>query len=213
MQPPRTRIVVATAVIAAFATGVSTTAQAATPNSVAAITATGYLTPASAGDFARALRQQIAADVTAGRRPGSSPLFGGLVSMASATAAPAPVTPQYALNILPINTLDDSGAPDSALLLVVDQDNSKAFQADLASADGVAKVAVPAGHRYTVLMGNFVFNDQGYVTREELVSTTDVPVPDHAAVPPGPPCTTAPPSTAGGSWAARARRALSWLES
>lgn len=146
-------------------------------------TATGYLTPASAADFTRALRRQIAADVTAGRKPGSSPLFGGLVSMASATATPTPVTPQYALNILQINTLDDTGAPDFALLLVVNQDNSKAFNADMFSVGGVAKAAVPAGH-YTVLMGNFVFNDLGYVTRQELVSATDVRVSAHGAVPP-----------------------------
>lgn len=141
-----------------FAAGATPTAPpGVTLTSTTATTATGYLTAHSAAQFAAGLRAAIGADVRAGHKPGTGALFGGLVAMSaggsiSAAAKPA-VVPHYPLHILQINATDLTGAPVSfAAALVLNTDLASSSNNNVPIVDGVARIAVPAGHYFAAAL-------------------------------------------------------------
>ncbi|GAA1990706.1 hypothetical protein GCM10009838_62460 [Catenulispora subtropica] len=169
-------------VVLRYAAGVTPTAPAGvTFTSVSGQTATGYLTPDSGRAFAQALRDAIKADLAAGRPAGTGALFGGLTSMAEAGAS-TPVQPHYPLHILQVNTLDDTGAAANMPIILVNTDDARAFAAETFSYQGVAKVAVPAGH-YAALAFTFAFDPQANTAKMDLVTSDGITVPDSGTVP------------------------------
>ncbi|MEY9925927.1 hypothetical protein ABH926_000547 [Catenulispora sp. GP43] len=144
-------------------------------------TATGYLTADSGRALAAALRRQIAADRAAGKPAGASGLPGGLLSMALAGTT-APVTPFYPLHILQIDATDAEGQPANLPVLLVDTDNSQVFAGSATVVDGVARIAVPAGH-YAAYATFYEVDSQGYDTKDSLVSIPDFEVPATGTVP------------------------------
>jgi hypothetical protein len=75
-------------------------------------TASGYLTPGSAGAFAAALRRAIASDIAAGRPAGTTAPRTGLTGISLAAAGSAPVaSPDYAPFGLHITETDHAGTP------------------------------------------------------------------------------------------------------
>ena len=168
-----------------FAAGATPTAPpGVTLTSTAANTATGYLTPDSAAQFAAGLRAAIGADVRAGRAAGTGTLFGGLVSMSPAASFAAmatlssPVTssPRYPLHILQINATDLTGAPVSnAPAFLINTDAVASYSSFVPIADGIARVAVPAGHYFTTVPFD-EFDGQGNVTSIHYVTINDFAV-------------------------------------
>jgi hypothetical protein len=170
-------------VVLRFTDGVTPTAPAGvTFTSVSGQTATGYLTPASGHAFAQALRDAIKADLAAGRPAGSGTLFGGLTSMAE-LGSTTPVQPHYPLHILQVNALDDTGAAADMPVVLVNTDNARAFTNQVFTYQGVARVAVPAGH-YAALALAFVFDPQAHTAKVEFVIVDGITVPDSGTVPP-----------------------------
>ncbi|WP_194891883.1 hypothetical protein [Catenulispora pinisilvae] len=166
-----------------FAAGVTPTAPAGvTFTSVTGQNATGYLTPGSGKAFAQGLRDSIKADLAAGKPAGTGALFGGLTSMAALGTA-APAQPHYPLHILQVNTLDGTGAPSNTMVILLDTDNIRAFNGQIASYQGIAKVAVPAGN-YAAISLDFVFNAQAGTVRTNFVSEDGITVPATGPVPP-----------------------------
>lgn len=143
--------------------------------------ARGYTTAASGRKLARLLKQRIAADVRAGHKPGSTPLFAGVTSVGrtGATTASTPVksgvTAKYKLNILQITAEDRSGAGANGQVLVTDTDNAAMMSAVLPVDDGIEKVAVPSGH-YSLAAPMVDFDASGNVTAQSLVTLTDLTV-------------------------------------
>ncbi|MBY8880686.1 hypothetical protein [Actinacidiphila acidipaludis] len=137
-------------------------------SSGAGISAVGYMTPSSAGEFAAYLRGRIAADVAAGKPAGTTPLP-GMNRLALAAAAPGQgVTPQYAYQIAQFDTQGLTG-PANALIRLWDMDSFTAVSTTLASVGGTARIAVPTGHYFAV--AEFVeFDDQGNPTELRFVS-------------------------------------------
>lgn len=165
-----------------FAAGITPAAPAGvTFTSVSGQTAAGYLTPDSGKAFAQALRDSIKADLAAGRKAGTGALFGGLTSMAAAGATP-PVHPFYPLHILTLNTLDDTGAPSDAAVILVNTDNAQEFNGEVFAYQGIAKVAVPAGN-YAALSFDFIFDSAANTTRLDFVSQDGITVPATGTVP------------------------------
>ncbi|MFJ9713724.1 hypothetical protein [Streptomyces sp. NPDC101234] len=148
--------------------------------------ARGYATAASGRKLARLLKRRIAADVRAGHRPGSTPLFAGVTSVgrsgatttnATTTDAPAEsgAVAKYKLNILQITAEDRSGAGVNGQVLVTDTDNAAMMTAALPVDDGIEKVAVPTGH-YSLAAPVVDFDASGNVTAQSLVTLTDLDV-------------------------------------
>ncbi|MFI1093239.1 hypothetical protein [Streptomyces sp. NPDC020917] len=166
----------------AFTAGTSPTAPpGVTLTSVTGSTAQGYLDPGSGASFARALRQRIGADVAAGRKPGSTPLFGGLTSLAVVGApTAAAVTPHYPLHILQLTSTDALGAPADGDAIVVNNDAIAREAADVPIAGGIGRVAVPAGD-YTVATIFPTWDEDGHLTDLRQVTQMDVTVPDTGA--------------------------------
>lgn len=158
-----------------FSSAGATAPPGITLTSSAGISAQGYLTPSSAPEFAAYLRGRIAADVAAGKPAGSSPLP-GVTRMALAADAPGQgVSPQYAYQIVEFDTPGLTG-PANAIIKLWDMDSFKAVTLTLASYDGVARLAVPAGH-YFALSQFADFDDQGNTTALRYV-TSGFTVPD-----------------------------------
>ncbi|WP_031520740.1 hypothetical protein [Streptomyces sp. NRRL F-5123] len=134
------------------------------------ISAVGYMTPSSAEEFAAYLRERIAADVTAGRPAGATPLP-GVNRLALAAAAPGQgVTPQYAYQIAQLDTPGLTG-PANAIVRLWDMDSFKALSTTLASTGGVVRIAVPEGHYFAV--AQFAeFDDQGNPVELRYVSAS-----------------------------------------
>lgn len=169
-------------VVLRFAPGVTPTAPAGvTLSAVSGQSATGYLTPDSGRAFAQGLRDAVKADLAAGRPAGATAPFGGLLSMA-ALGAPTPVQPAYPLHILQLNAVDDSGGPADLAIILVNTDNARLYSGVVASYQGVARAAVPAGH-YSAIALNFVFDPQAQTAKQELVSVEGITVPDSGPVP------------------------------
>jgi hypothetical protein len=144
-------------------------------------TATGYLTAESGQTLAKALRRQIAADRAAGKAAGASGLPGGLLSMALAGTT-TPVTPFYPLHILQINAIDATGQPANVPVQLIDTDNSQISTSQVTVVNGVARIAVPAGH-YAAYATFYQTDSQGYDIKDSLVSIQDFQVPATGAVP------------------------------
>ncbi|WP_037914590.1 hypothetical protein [Actinacidiphila yeochonensis] len=134
------------------------------------ISAVGYMTPSSAGEFAAYLRERIAADVTAGRAAGTTPLP-GVNRLALAAAAPGQgATPQYAYQIAQLDTPGLTG-PANAIIRLWDMDSFKTLSTTFASAGGVARIAVPEGHYFAV--AQFAeFDDEGNPVELRYVSAS-----------------------------------------
>ena len=143
--------------------------------------ARGYTTAASGRKLARLLQQRIAADVRAGHKPGSTPLFAGVTSVGrtGATTANTPAksgaAARYKLNILQITAEDRSGAGANGQILVTDTDNAAMMTAVLPVDDGIEKVAVPSGH-YSLAAPVVDFDASGNVTAQSVVTLTDLSV-------------------------------------
>ena len=166
-----------------FAAGVTPTAPAGvTFTSVSGRSATGYLTPESGKAFAQALRDSIKADLAAGKAAGTGPLFGGVTSIAALGATP-PVQPFYPLHVLQLNTLDGTGAPSNAFVLLINTDSYHTFNAVVSSYQGVGKVAVPAGN-YAAISVGFISDAQGNNVRMDLFTRDGITVPAAGTVPP-----------------------------
>lgn len=161
-----------------FAPGTSPTAPAGvTLTSVDGSAAKGYLTTSSGAAFTTALRHEIGADVAAGRRPGTTPLFDGVTSMSLAGApdrGPV-VSPQYALNILQLNATDMSGGPADAFLSLYNTDSFKREFTAVQVVNGVARVAVPAGD-YGLYGLFYDFDAQGKLADLRQFSLSDFTV-------------------------------------
>ncbi len=167
----------------AFAAGARPAAPpGVTLTSVEGASARGYLDPGAGTAFARALRARIGADVAAGRRPGSTPLFGGLASMAvTGTAAPRTVAPHYPMHVLQIHATDALGAPGEPYVFAMDNDSITREAANVPMADGLGRIAVPAGD-YTVSALFPRWDDQGNFSEFRVVDDLDVTVPETAGV-------------------------------
>jgi hypothetical protein len=143
--------------------------------------ARGYTTAASGRKLARLLKQRIAADVRAGHKPGSTPLFAGVTSVGrtGATTASTPATSgaagKYKLNILQITAENRSGAGVNGVVLVTDTDKAAMMSTVLPVDDGIEKVAVPSGH-YSLAAPVVDFDTSGNVTAQSLVTLTDLSV-------------------------------------
>jgi hypothetical protein len=158
-------------------------------SSARGVSAHGYTTAASGRKLARLLKQRIAADVRAGHKPGSTPLFAGVTSVGrtGATTASTPATNgvstpatnglagKYKLNILQITEEDRSGAGANGQVLVTDTDNAAMMTAVLPVDDGIEKVAVPSGH-YSLAAPVVDFDASGNVTAQSVVTLTDLTV-------------------------------------
>ncbi|MBY8881480.1 hypothetical protein [Actinacidiphila acidipaludis] len=170
----------------AFSAGTAPTAPpGVTLTSVAGTTAQGYLAPGAGRAFAARLHQRIAADVAAGRRPGSTPLTDGLADMTAGgtraavtdAAGPRVVTPHYPLHILQVTATDALGAPADTDAFVMNNDSLAREAADMPVAGGLGRIAVPAGN-YTVATVFPTWNDDGDLTDLRQVTAPDVTVPD-----------------------------------
>ncbi|MFJ8113580.1 hypothetical protein [Streptomyces sp. NPDC096132] len=168
-----------------------------TSTSTSGSSARGYTTAASGRKLARLLKQRIAADVRAGHKPGSTPLFAGVTSVgrtgattastsatdaASTSATDGVSTPatssaaaDYKLHILRITAEDRSGGGVNGVLLVTNTDDAAMMTAVLPVDDGIEKVAVPTGH-YSLAAPVVDFDASGNVTAQSLVTLTDLSV-------------------------------------
>ncbi|KUN59300.1 hypothetical protein AQJ54_40330 [Streptomyces griseorubiginosus] len=148
----------------------------------------GYATATSGRKLARLLKQRIGADVEAGRKPGTTPLFQGVASVgrtgAAHTTASAGTSADslrsgtsngYKLNILTLNVEDRSGAGATGTVLLTNTDDATTFTAALPVVDGVEKVAVPDGH-YSAAIPVPTYDAAGDVTAQSLVTLTDFTV-------------------------------------
>ena len=163
----------------AFAPGVTPGAPAGvTLTSVGTTTATGYLTTASAPAFGAALRRQIGADVAAGRRAGTSALFGGVTGIAMAGAPTGAVQPRYPLHILQVDATDLTGQPVAqADVLLIDTDSVSKEFADVPVVNGIGKIAVPAGN-YSAIGFFADYDASGNTTALRQVVVSDFAVAD-----------------------------------
>ena len=162
-------------------------------SSVRGASARGYTTATSGRKLARLLKQRIATDVRSGHKPGSTPLFPGVTSVArtgastaslpagsdtatSATAATSGAAAKYKLDILQITAEDRSGAGFTGQVLVTDTDDAAMLTAVVPMDDGIEKVAVPSGHHYSLAAPVVDFDASGNVTAQSLVTQTDLTV-------------------------------------
>jgi hypothetical protein len=166
----------------------STTPAPAAAPAGQGVSAGGYATAGSGRHLARLLKQRIGADVKAGRRPGSTPLFQGVASVrrkgasgttgSAGTAADAlrsATSDGYKLDILTLDAEDRSGAGATGAILLTNTDDASAFVAVLPVVDGVEKVAVPDGH-YSAAMLVPTYDTAGAVTAQSLVTLSDLTV-------------------------------------
>jgi hypothetical protein len=135
----------------------------------------GYLTASSAPKLAAYLRGQIAADVAAGRPAGSTPLP-GLANMTLAADAPSqPATSSDTYDIVQFNTPGLSGEAN-AIIQLYDMDSFETLSTTVDSYDGIARIAVPAGHYYAIAQFTD-YDAQGNLTALRYV-TDGFTVPD-----------------------------------
>jgi hypothetical protein len=160
-----------------FASGVAPKEFAGvTITSVAGGTAAGYVTRSSAPAFTSALRAQIGADVAAGHPAGTSPLSAD-IGPAGSPLSSAAVQPRYPLHILQLNTVDMTGEPAGALIVLMDTDSAGEEKTVLGSVGGIARIAVPSGHYFAEAI-YFDFNAQGAYLDSRQVIDDDFVVPD-----------------------------------
>jgi hypothetical protein len=167
---------------ATFNPGVPPAAPAGvTFTSVSGATATGYLTQGTA--FAAALRKQIGADVAAGRRAGTTPLFGGLASLSVAGAPSAPsARPNLAEHLMEITATDTTGAPANTVVLLMNTDQESREVTYVPVTDGLDRIEVPAGH-YAAMTEFDDFDANGDSTAARLVAADNITVPDTGTAP------------------------------
>ncbi|HEY4018501.1 MAG TPA: hypothetical protein VGM75_07430 [Pseudonocardiaceae bacterium] len=167
---------------ATFNPGTTPTAPAGvTFTSVTASTATGYLTPGTA--FAAALRQRIGADVAAGHRAGTAPLFGGLAGLSLAGARAQPSTrPLFAEHLLEITSTDSTGAPANAVVLLMNTDQESREVTYVPVTNGLDRLEVPSGH-YAAMTEFDDYDVNGNPTAVRLVAADNVTVPDTGTAP------------------------------
>jgi hypothetical protein len=173
------------------------TAPAAPPGitvtSISGNFASGFVTASSGPAFAGWLQAHIRADIAAGRQPGSSPLPGGLTAMSLAAPAPGgPVEPDYPLHIAQFNATDLAGQPvNSAFMILENMDSYQEANAlPVPIEDGIARVAVPAGH-YAAFVAFSDYDAQGEMIATRFVTphftvpgtngTTIVAIPESSA--------------------------------
>jgi hypothetical protein len=141
----------------------------------------GYLTATSGAAFAAGLRAAIGADVAAGRRVGSTPLFGGLASMSLAApglaggSAPGAIQPRYPLHFLQINVTDLNGAPTNGFGVLLNVDSVRRENTIVLANDGIARIAVPAGN-YSAAFNFDDFDASGNLTASRQVFFNDFSV-------------------------------------
>ncbi|WP_203659357.1 hypothetical protein [Actinocatenispora rupis] len=141
-------------------------------------TATGYV---SAGRrFAGALRAGLAADVRAGRRPGTGGLP-GLAGVRRTGGGTVAVQPKYPLRTLTVHVTDRDGAPATMYVFVCNVDDLRRVDAGVLAVDGEARINVPAGH-YDVSTMFGHYDDGGRLTETRLVARNDVTVGDSGEV-------------------------------
>lgn len=108
-------------------------------------TATGYLTARSGRAFDAALVAQWRHDAVPGAARPSTLL--GASQIALDAPAVASVRPDYPQVTLVMHVLDEHGAPlDSGVVILVDTDDLRKYDAVLSVAAGVARASVPLGH-------------------------------------------------------------------
>ena len=158
-----------------FTAGVAPTAPpGVTITSVDGGSAQGFVSGGAA--FTAALREQIGADIAAGRPAGSGTLFGGLASLRLATAAaPATVTPHFPLAILQLNATDMTGVPTDAVTLLVNTDAMTREMTQVPIVAGIGRIAVPTGH-YFAYTPFTDFDAGGNVTANRIVVVNDLTV-------------------------------------
>ena len=147
-----------------------------TLTSVAGSWATGYYTSASAPAFGAALRRQIEADLTSGRRAGSTPLPASITDAGAQQPADG-AHPHYPLHILHINTLGLNDQPANALVTLVNVDTATKENAALNAVDGVARIAVPAGN-YAAYATYFDYDAKGNYAGARVAAADDFVVSD-----------------------------------
>ena len=108
--------------------------------------ASGYLTKASARVFGDALVRQWTADRRAGRAQASG-LFAGIRRISTVDAAPARVSPRFAMLTLVIKGIDAYGKPmDGGAGLFMNVDDGRKYVGFVDIEGGEARVSLPAGH-------------------------------------------------------------------
>jgi hypothetical protein len=153
-------------------TPVTLTGNAAVPGVTQTSPGHGYLS--STATFSAALHRQTAADLAAGRRPGSTSPFGavGLDGPAPDPTRPSGAHPDYPLHTLQIKATDITGAPANTEALLLNTDDLSREGVLVPIDDGIGRVQVPAGHYAT----NTVFGD--FDSKENFLGLRDVSVDD-----------------------------------
>ncbi|GAA3523476.1 hypothetical protein GCM10022222_01920 [Amycolatopsis ultiminotia] len=140
-------------------------------------TATGYFTPESATAFGAELHRRIVADVAAGRPAGSSGL--PVTIRAAGAAQQVPEQPRYPMHDLELGLKDLDGKPVNGSISLIDTDS--ASRANLSvDVEGVARVAVPAGH-YAAYSTFVDWDADGNVKAIRTVAVEGFAVDDSAA--------------------------------
>src|SRR5215469_2747338 len=139
--------------------------------------ARGYVTVASGRRLGAALARQDGADTVGGHLAAAARLFGGLTAMTlAAPGAPAP-RPDYPLHILQLKVTDLAGRPaNNAVVVVMNTDNARRELTGVPVANGVGRVAVPAGD-YMVWGGFVDLTPTGRFAGFHLVMRNDFRVP------------------------------------
>ncbi|HEY3501580.1 MAG TPA: hypothetical protein VGN37_02200 [Actinocatenispora sp.] len=141
-------------------------------------TARGYVS--SGRRLAAALRTAIGADVRAGRQPGSTPVAAGLTGVTRTGATPhTAAQPRYPMHTLEIHVADKAGAPATMYVFVDNVDDLTRLNASTLAVDGVARIAVPAGH-YDLSTQFAHYDETGTLTESRLIDHNDLTVPDAA---------------------------------
>lgn len=156
-----------------FASGASQAAPAGVTftGTAGPLVRTGYLTPASAGQFGAALSRQLRTDATAHWR-GDRRLFGTVTLIRYGGTTPTGVAqPNFPMHTVKIKVLGEQGqlAPFGDLT-VLDVDSSLAYSGSPTVIDGDVRISVPAGN-FSSLLFYPVLDSAGTLSEVRLVQT------------------------------------------
>jgi hypothetical protein len=158
-------------------TGSAPALPGVTITSAAGGVATGYLTPASARTFGRALARQALADANAGW-PATSALFAGVTSLAADVPASPVFTPAFPMVTLIIHAIGHDGLPvQNGFGILMNADDARKSAIFFLIIDGEARVSVPLGN-YIGATEEDVFSDDGAIT-SRIALAVDYPVTAH----------------------------------
>jgi hypothetical protein len=136
----------------------------------------GYLTPASAATFGRALTRQWQADQRSGGTS-TGALFAGVTAIAGPAGPPPSATPAYPMLNLNLKIIGANGRPVPAGTIgLVDADSSARYSSlSIPIVDGVGRASIPAG-TYTALSDDFSLDAKTGRSRLSVATVNEYPV-------------------------------------